>query len=236
LSVAAAVVAIGVFAAAAPASAHHSELSGSTECFDGEHVVTWSITGVSGNGLPMTIDSADATNDGTSYPLTGYTSPLDDGDTTTATTVLPAGSTGTVTLEVDSSWPNGVEDSEETSIELEDDCMPASSTTTEAPTTTTESTTTTTEATTTTTGATTTSLGGQGSTTVPPFTVPPAESSTTTTPDVPITGQATTTLVGGPTGGLPRTGGGVGFPIVFGLCLLGSGALLVLRRRRAWSR
>jgi LPXTG-motif cell wall-anchored protein len=227
-----------VFAAATPAYAHHSVLSGETSCSDGEHVVTWTIQAMSVVDLPMTIVSATATNNGSTYDVTGYTSPVEDEQTTTATSVLPEGSTGDVTLHVYVTWPDDVDYTDQTTVTLETDCHPATTTTTEAPTTTTtEAPTTTTEATTTTTEVnTTTSLGGQGSTTVPPFTVPPPESSTTTSPDTPITGQATTTVAGGPTGSLPRTGSGLGFPIVFGLCLLGSGALLVMRRRRAWSR
>jgi LPXTG-motif cell wall-anchored protein len=240
LSVAAAVVAAGVLTTAAPAYAHHSVLSGSTVCSDGEHVVTWTIQAMSVVDLPMTIDSASASNNGSTYAVTGYTSPVPDEQTTTATTVLPAGSTGTVTLYVHSSWSDGVQYSDQTSVELEDDCMPATTSTTEAPaTSTTEApTTTTTEAppTSTTEATTTTTIFVEGSTTVPPFTVPPPESSTTTSPDTPISGQATTTVPGAPVGSLPRTGSDFGFPIVFGLCLLGSGTLLVMRRRRAWSR
>jgi LPXTG-motif cell wall-anchored protein len=238
--VAAAVVAAGVLTTAAPAYAHHSVLSGTTECSDGEHVVTWTIQAMSVVDLPMTIASASATHDGSTYAVTGYTSPVPDEQTTTATTVLPAGSTGNVTLHVYSTWPDDVDYTDETSVELEDDCMPASTTTTEAATTTTTEapTTTTTEAPTTTTEAPTTTIVVEGSTTVPPFTVPPPESSTTTTPPGPtVTQEGGPTTVPGPvTGDLPRTGGDAGFPIVFGLCLLGSGALLVMRRRRAWSR
>jgi LPXTG-motif cell wall-anchored protein len=239
LSVAAAVVAIGVFTTAAPAYAHHSVSSGSTECSDGEHVVTWTIQAVSVVDLPMTIESATATNNDATYAVTGYTSPVDNGATTTATSVLPAGSTGTVTLQVHSTWSDDVEYTDQTSVELEDNCMPASTTTTEAPTTTTtEAPTTTTEAPTSSTEApTTTTIYVEGSTTVPPFTVPPPESSTTAPPGPQVTEQGgPTTVPGAVTGNLPRTGSDLGFPIVFGLCLLGAGALLIMRRRRAWSR
>jgi LPXTG-motif cell wall-anchored protein len=59
----------------------------------------------------------------------------------------------------------------------------------------------------------------------------------TTAPDTPVNGQATTTVPpGSVTGNLPFTGGDMGFPIVFGLSLLGAGGLLVVRKRRAWSR
>jgi LPXTG-motif cell wall-anchored protein len=240
VSVAAAVVAAAVLSTAAPAYAHHSVLSGSTECSDGEHVVTWSIQAVSVVHLPMTIESASATNNGTTYSVTGYTSPVTDGETTYATTVLPAGSTGTVTLHVHSTWPDNVEYTDETSVELVTDCQPGTTTTTAAPTTTTtEAPTSTTEAPTTTTedSTTTTTIVIEGSTTVPPFTVPPPVGSTSTPPGPPITEQGTpTTVPGAVNGNLPHTGGDAGFPIVFGLSLLGAGALLVMRRRRAWSR
>jgi len=116
LAVAAAVVVVGVFTAAAPAYAHHSVLSGSTECYDGEHVVTWSIQAVSVVHLPMTIVSATATNNGNTYAVTGYTSPVNDGETTSATSVLPAGSTGDVTLHVYVTWPDDVDYTVETSV------------------------------------------------------------------------------------------------------------------------
>jgi LPXTG-motif cell wall-anchored protein len=153
--------------------------------------------------------------------------------------VLPAGSTGTVTLHVHSTWPDNVDYTDETSVLLEHDCMPSTTTTTEAPTTTTEAPTTTTEAPTTTTteATTTTTIVIEGSTTVPPYTVPPPVTETTA-PDTPISGQATTSTAppGATTGNLPFTGGDAGFPIMFGLSLIGAGALLVLRKRRAWSR
>jgi LPXTG-motif cell wall-anchored protein len=242
VSIVAAVVAAAVLSTAAPAYAHHSVLSGSTACSDGEHVVTWSIQAVSRVQLPMTIDSAFATNNGTTYAATGYASPINDGDTTYATTVLPAGSTGTVTLQVHSTWPDGVQYTNSTSVELQHDCLPSTTTTTEATTTTTAPpTTTTTEATTTTTAppTTTTTIEVAGSTSLPPFTVPPPASSTSAPPP----GQATSTLVAEGTtvpapvtGNLPHTGGDAGFPIVFGLSFLAAGGLLVVRRRRAWSR
>jgi LPXTG-motif cell wall-anchored protein len=226
-----------MWSTAAPAYAHHSVLSGSTECSDGEHVVTWTIENISGVNLPMTIDAASATNDGDNHTVTGYTSPVPDSDTTSATSVLPGGSTGDVTLHVEVSWPDDYTWSGDTSVELEHDCTPASSTTTEATTTTTEATTTTTGVTTTTAAPTTsTTIGSAGSTTVPVFTVPPPVTATTT--DTPISGQATTTTAapGAVTGNLPFTGGDMGFPILFGLSLLGGGTLLVVRKRRAWSR
>jgi LPXTG-motif cell wall-anchored protein len=240
VGIAAAVVAAAVLTTAAPAYAHHSVLGGSTECFDGDHLVTWSIQAQSVVDLPMTIESATATNNGATYAVTGYSNPVEDETTTFATTIVPSGSTGTVTLHVHSTWPDDVEYTGETSVELEDDCSASSTTTTPAPTTTAPESTTTAAPTTTAPESTTTTIVVEGSTTFPVFTVPP------TSPPTTPPGEATTTLVGQGTtttvvptpisGSLPRTGGGMGFPIVFGLSLVAGGVMLVLRRRGAWSR
>jgi LPXTG-motif cell wall-anchored protein len=45
----------------------------------------------------------------------------------------------------------------------------------------------------------------------------------------------TTTTVPVPNQHLPFTGSGTVFPVIFGMCCVGAGALLMLRRRRAWS-
>jgi hypothetical protein len=160
------VVSAAVLGFAAPAYAHHSVLAGSTECFDGDHLVNWSIQAVSVVHLPMTIASANATIGGVTYPVTGYKPTIDDGETTHATTTVPGGTTGTITLHVHSTWPDGVTYDDHTSVDLITDCH----------TTTTETTTTT--ATTTTLPPTTTTIGEQGSTTT---TQPPCTESTTTT-------------------------------------------------------
>jgi LPXTG-motif cell wall-anchored protein len=59
---------------------------------------------------------------------------------------------------------------------------------------------------------------------------------TTTSPVGPQGGPVSTTSP--PSGGqeLPRTGGGSAFPLAFGVSCLAAGALLVLRRRRSWTR
>ena len=44
-----------------------------------------------------------------------------------------------------------------------------------------------------------------------------------------------TTTVPGSNQHLPFTGGGTVFPVIFGMCSVGAGGLLLLRRRRAWS-
>ena len=83
-------------------------------CSDGDHVVTWSIQAVSVVHLPMTIDTATATINGVTYAVTGYSTPIDDGETTFATTTVPCGTTGTITLHVHSTWPDGVTDTTST--------------------------------------------------------------------------------------------------------------------------
>lgn len=113
-------------------------------------------------------------------------------------------------------------------------------TTTEATTTTTAATTTTTEATTTTTTTpetTTSSTEVRGSTTFVTTTTQPEETTTTFGEQggtVPTTEPATTTLPAG-TITLPRTGGGVEFPAIFGGLCIAAGAALALRKRSAWS-
>jgi LPXTG-motif cell wall-anchored protein len=193
------VVSAAVLGFAAPAYAHHSVLAGSTECFDGDHLVNWSIQAVSVVHLPMTIASASATIGGTTYPVTGYTPTIDDLETTYATTTVPAGTTGTITLHVHSTWPDGVTYDDHTSVELITDCnTTTTATTTTTPTTTTLPPTTTTigeqGSTTTTqppcTESTTTTLGEQGSTSVP-VTVPETTGPTTTTQ--PMCNESTTT-------------------------------------------
>jgi len=218
----------------APASAHAALLSGSTVCSDGTHVVNWSI----GNDwpTPMTITSASATLNGQSYAVVGYTSPVYSGSPTSAISTLPGGSIGSVTLTVNSSWPDGVTHTRSTSVALEHNCSggttttaaattttagattttaapttttAAATTTTAAPTTTTEAATTTTAggATTTTAGgATTTSIDVEGSTTVP--------GNTTTTEAVTTTTEApTTTTEASTTSGPPVTQQGSTVPI-----------------------
>src|ERR1700694_4419926 len=70
---------------ATPAWAHHPVLQGSTTCSDGVHVVHWSI-GNSETSEAMTIDTAVATINAQSYPVTGYANPVAANGTTFATT------------------------------------------------------------------------------------------------------------------------------------------------------
>jgi LPXTG-motif cell wall-anchored protein len=209
------VIAAVVVGMALPAWAHHPILSGETVCTNGDHVVSWRIEN---NQLTkqMTIDSATAAMvpGGTEYPVTGYTSPVDRGGATFATTVVPGNVTGTIKLTVTASWPGNFTSTKDTSVELVDTCVLPTTTTTTVPETT--STTvlgsTTIVTTTTTQPEPTTTLGGQGST------VPT------------VVNETTTTAAPGP-GTLPRTGSSSGYAILFGFgCILG-GALLLIRRR-----
>ena len=272
---------VGVAAAAllglsAPASAHLPQVKGWTSCSNGEHVVLWQI----GNNfvLPMTIVSATAELNGQPYPVTGWTSPVVEDATTSATTIVPNGMTGTITMTAHGEWPDGVSTSDHVSVDILSDCNGGSTTTT-----TTTTGPPTTEATTTTTG-----VVVQGSTTTvappttaPPTTAPPTAPPTTVaatppTTDVVVQGStstlAPTTTTGPPAGGgittttapggpatttpesgeggpdtttttgpqgavnLPRTGNDTNFPLLFGAACVGAGALLALRRRRAWNR
>jgi len=155
----------------------------------------------------MSIDSATATINGVSYPVTGYSSPINDGATTFANTTVPFGTTGTITLVVHSSWTDGVTYTDHTSVDLISNCTTttvSSTTTTTTTTTTTLPPTTTTEAPTTTTEAptTTTTLGEQGSTTTEaPTTTTEAPTTTTTAPCV----ESTTTTLGGEGTTVPST-------------------------------
>jgi LPXTG-motif cell wall-anchored protein len=171
---------------ALPASAHSGSISGSTQCYNGEHLVNWHIWNSSETTtLLMTIDSVDAHIGATSYPVTGYTSPLAKGASTDATSTVPGGVTGTITATLHVHWPDGITDTDIANVLLETNCVPVTTTTTTT-TSTTTTTTTTSTSTTTTTEATTT-------TTVPVTTTTEATTTTTTTAPVTTTTEATTT-------------------------------------------
>ena len=148
------VSAVVVGGSAISASAWHPVLSGQTVCTEGEHIVTWTIeNSETSPSSPMTIASAIATVGATEYPVTGYTSPVPGAGSTPAQTVIPGSVSGTVVLTVFATWTNGEQATRTTSVVLDENCVPPTTTTTEAPTTTTTEapTTTTTEAPTTTT-------------------------------------------------------------------------------------
>lgn len=200
------IVAAVVMGFALPAWAHLTIASGTTICSNDDHVVTWTI-GNRATDLPMTVASATATIGGQSYPVTGYTSPIPSHSDTTATSTVPGDVTGTITLTVHGTWPDGHKGTARTSVDLIENCVPQSTTTV------------TVEGTTTI--FTTTSAGGSATTT-------PITGLGSTVPTV--AGQ---TVAPGSTA-LPRTGSSSGYAVFFGLSCIAGGALLAIRRRRNW--
>ena len=276
------VAAAGLIGLSLPASAHHADVSGSTTCADGVHVVHWTFTN-SQNNMAMTIDSATAAIGATPYTVDGYTSPVANSGSTTATSNVPGNVTGTITATLHVSWPDNYSVISTGEVNIAQSCCECSTSTTTAPTTTTtevttttkhdctcettttmpttttEATTTTaatttthpqettttaatttTEATTTTAATTTSSTEVLGTTTL--FTTTTQAKPTTTLGEqgstVPTTDSTTTTTAPIPVGtiNLPRTGGSVEFPVIFGALCIAAGAALALRKRSAWSR
>ncbi|HEV7687980.1 MAG TPA: hypothetical protein VGQ80_15505 [Acidimicrobiia bacterium] len=176
-----------VLASALPAWAHYPVVSGTKVCaISGQYVVTWTVKN-SESTQKMTVDAATVTS-GTVAGLLGQYA---GGASRTGTTTLPGTQTGTVTLSVHGTWPDGVKATKTAVVTLAGDCKPPVTTTT------TTSTTTTTRppVTTTTTSAPTTT------TTVAPTTTTTAAPTTTTTqgPTTTTTAPPTTTTTGAPT-------------------------------------
>jgi LPXTG-motif cell wall-anchored protein len=211
------VIAAVLLGLALPASAHSGSITGSTVCYNGEHIVTWHIWNSSQTTtLLMTIDSVDAHIGATNYAVTGYTSPLAKGASTDGTSTVPGGVTGTIEATVHVSWPDGITDTDTAQVTLQTNCVyttttttvPQTTTTTTVPQTTTttdpETTTTTVPQTTTTTTVpetTTTTVPETTTTTIPDTTTTtvPEETTTTTIPSETTTTQAPTTTVLGST-------------------------------------
>jgi len=186
------VVAAVILGLTLPASAHSASLSGSTQCFNGDHLVTWHITNSSQTTtLLMTVTSIEAKIGSTTYAVTGYTSPLAKGASTDGTSTVPGGVTGTITATMHTAWPDGITDTDVESVTLEDNCVSTTTTSTSTSTSTTTTTTTTTvpETTTTTVPETTTTTVPETTTTT---TVP--ETTTTTVPETTTTVAGTTTI------------------------------------------
>jgi len=101
------VVAI-VVALAAPGFACDAIVKASTNCSTGSQVITWTISS-DRTDLEMDITHALASigtpPDATFYPTTGWAPSIAPGGSTTATTSVPLGVTGTITLNVYVSWP-----------------------------------------------------------------------------------------------------------------------------------
>jgi LPXTG-motif cell wall-anchored protein len=198
------VIAAVLLGLALPASAHSGSITGSTQCYNGEHVITWHIWNSSQTtNLLMTIDSVDAHIGATNYTVSGYTSPLGKGADTNGTSTVPGGVTGTIDATVHVSWPDGITDTDDAHVTLQHNCNPSTTTTTAQTTTTTtvpETTTTTVPETTTTTvpETTTTTVPETTTTTVPETTTTTVpETTTTTVPETTTTTvpETTTTTV-----------------------------------------
>jgi hypothetical protein len=187
-----AIIAMFVVGTALPAWAHHPVLSGTTVCSDGEHVISWTI-GNSESGWVMHIDTATAVLGGQSFAVTGYTPNVAKLGSTSATSTLPGGSIGTVTITVKATWTDGITETRSATVTLSSHCSGGTTTTTTGGGTTT---TTTGGGTTTTTagGGTTTTIGGESTTTIGGETTTTIAGETTTT----ISGE-TSTSVGGAT-------------------------------------
>jgi LPXTG-motif cell wall-anchored protein len=265
MSLVAGVALAGLLAFALPASAYHADISGWASCSNGVHVVHWSFTNSQSN-MEMTIDSATAAIGATPYPVDGYTSPVADGGSTNATSTVPGNVTGTIKATLQVSWPDHSSVISTGEVNIPGSCCECSTTTTTTEVTTTTkhvcgcTTTTTTQPATTTTEpvqTTTSSTEVLGSTTLfttttlpettttlgePNSTVPTTDAPTTTLGEqgstVPSTEPSTTTTAPIPVGtvDLPRTGGSVELPVIFGGLCIAAGAALALRKRSAWSR
>jgi LPXTG-motif cell wall-anchored protein len=205
---------------ARPAWAHHVAVSGTTSCPDANHLVTWTIHNV--ETLPdrtMTIVSASAEVNGTTYAVTGYNSTVaPDGDTQ-ATSTVPGDVEGTITITVHVTWPDSYTGTATGSVEL---TPPCNDTTTTTPSTTTP---------------TTTATTAPSSSTSPPVTGGTAPS---TAGPAPSTGGVQGGVQAAETGGgtLPTTGADstnwalVGLTaLLFGAALVGVSAKRVSTRR-----
>ena len=101
------VVAI-VVALAAPGFACDAIVTASTNCSTGSQVITWTISS-DRTDLEMDITHALASigtaPNATYFPTTGWAKAIAPGGSTTATTTVPLGVTGTITLDVYVFWP-----------------------------------------------------------------------------------------------------------------------------------
>ncbi|HEY0399268.1 MAG TPA: hypothetical protein VGF00_12820 [Acidimicrobiia bacterium] len=229
-----------VLASALPAWAHYPVVSGTRACaISGQYVVTWTVKN-SESTQKMTVDAASVTS-GTVAGLLGQYA---GGASRTGTTTLPGTQTGTVTLSVHGTWPDGVKATKTAVVTLAGDCKPPVTTTT----TTAPPTTTTTQAPTTTTTAppTTTTTGAPTTTTTGPTTTTTDAPTTTTTVKTEVLGETTTTDTGvktevlgkqltkpaAPGAPLAHTGAAIGLLAFVGGGLLWIGLPLTRYKRR----
>jgi LPXTG-motif cell wall-anchored protein len=127
---------------ARPAWAHHVAVSGTTSCPDENHLVTWTIHNVETlPSRPMTIVSASAEVNGTTYAVTGYDTTVAPDGNTQATSTVPGDVEGTINITVRVTWPDNYNGTATGSVELTPPCH---ETTTTTPSTTTPTTTATT--------------------------------------------------------------------------------------------
>jgi LPXTG-motif cell wall-anchored protein len=221
------VAAACVLVFAAPASAHNFTVHGVTDCPHGEHIITWTIGNPDHFG-PLTIVSATAEIGGTTYAVTGYTSPIPEGGSTNATTTTPGSETGEIHITVNGRFADGFTFTARGHVDLQPPCE--ETTTTTASTTTTSTTTTSTTAPPTTvtsgppvTGGTTPATGG----TSPSSAVSPTQAS------LPAGQQGAVAAEEAGSGTLPRTGADATNWTLVGLATLGFGlALLALSSAR----
>jgi hypothetical protein len=141
VSAAALTALLAVFLSATPAFACTVQVSGATSCrqpnqFDA--VVNWTIHNVeAAANRPMTIVSATATINGTSYPVTGFTTNLPPLGTTQATTTVPSSVAGAVAssaapqikLLVKATWPDNNKNQASAFVTLMGVCPPPPTTT-----------------------------------------------------------------------------------------------------------
>ncbi len=205
-----AIIAMFVVGTALPAWAHHPVLSGTTACSDGDHVISWTI-GNSESGWVMHIDTATAVLGSQSFAVTGYSPNVAKLGSTSATSTLPGGSTGTVTLTVKATWTDGTTATRSGTVTLSSQCSGSTTTTIGGGTTTTIGGTTTTigggttttiggQTTTTISGETTTTVGGETTTTISGETSTSVGGSTTTTTGTPVGPQGSTSPTSTPVG------------------------------------
>jgi LPXTG-motif cell wall-anchored protein len=201
---------------ASPALAWHSNVTVTARCLEGQVRVHYTVEAWE-KGHEATVD--------VSYELNGTTTVLESDDhffapqhnQFTGHFDLPADTTGTITFTAVAHWKDAKPSSDTGSAELPKagKCEESTTTTTVA-----ESTTTTTL---------------QETTTTTETEVAPSSSLATTTTETAAVGAATSTPEGG--GALARTGASSGPMLLFGLVLVGGGALvLFISRNRSQTR
>jgi len=112
---------------------HYPVVSGTSTCSSGQYVINWTVKN-SESTQNMTVDVATVTA-GTVTGLTGLTGLYAGGASRTAATTLAGTQTGTVTLSVHGTWPDGVKATKTASVVLKGDCKPPVTTTTSSTTT-----------------------------------------------------------------------------------------------------